>query len=148
MANINFPEFYKLLQQLITKRDSGIEPDKENFNRFLMTRYISFYPAPFMAAYVNEYLNRRYVSNFADKQGEAVQFSYMNTIIPQMPYNRIKYTKKKKSSITYENGLDEEELLRLAKFRSVGKQEILKEIEELKKHGKFDQSKDDQGHAD
>ena len=140
MANINFQEFYKLLHQLITKKESGIEPDENNFNRFLMTRYISFYPAPFMVEYINEYLNKRYVSNFVDKQGEAVQFGYMNTIIPQMPYARTKYIKKKKSAITYENGLDEEELIRLAKLRSISKREILQQIEELRKYGKLNQS--------
>ena len=40
---MDFNEFYSLLNEAITKDKSNVTPSDENFNIYLMNRYLSFY---------------------------------------------------------------------------------------------------------
>ena len=91
---MNFPEFYRLLDEILTKRPCGVAPTEDNFDAYLMNRYVSFYD-PSMAALVNSTSNR--LGFFECCGGDpAAEFRLLKAVVPRVPRRRVNYVSRKR----------------------------------------------------
>lgn len=115
---MDFKEFYKLLGEALTKEESGIEPNKENYNVFLMNRYLSFYH-PEIAIHISKTTNRL---GFIPDCGE--EFYCIKSILPKLPNTFIEYVKKPSVIATQNLNFSDEEIYTEAKLNECSKREI------------------------
>ena len=85
---MDFKEFYKLLDEAITKEASDVRPSDENYNLFLMNRYLSFYHSE-IAIHIAKTTNR--LGFIPDEENS---FQCVKSILPKLPKMFIQYIKK------------------------------------------------------
>jgi hypothetical protein len=88
---MDFKDFYKLLDEAMTKDKSDVVPTGDNFNLFLMNRYLSFI-APEVAVYLSETSNK--LGFIPDSENAEMAFSGIKAILPKLPKMFINYVKK------------------------------------------------------
>lgn len=118
---MNFPEFYKVLKHIINKEKLDINITEENFNLFMINRYLSFYH-PNICKLINEYSNNYDIHNMYLKPQDG--FDFINAIIPKLPYKFIQYVKKPSVSNLRKNDISDEEVENLASVMEMSKREI------------------------
>ena len=118
---MNFKDFYKLLDEVMTKDDSGIFPTNENYSQFLMNRYLSFYH-PEIAVHISKTTN---IMNWIpESDDENMSFKCIKSVIPKIPKVFIQYQKKPSVIINEELGVYEDEITEEAKLNECSKREI------------------------
>lgn len=115
---MDFKEFYKLFGEALTKEKSGIIPSDENFNVFLMNRYLSFV-APELAVHIAKTTNRM---GFIPDEDSA--FYCIKGVLPKLPKVFIEYVKKPAVVAAQELNFSDEEIYEEAKFNECSKREI------------------------
>ena len=119
---MNFNEFYKLLDEAITKEHSNIIPSKDNYNTFIFNRYLSFYH-PEIAIHISKTSNRN--AWIPDGDNEDMAFKCIKSILPKLPKHFIDYVKKPITNKINDIGISEVEIMQEAKFNECSKREIL-----------------------
>ena len=118
---MDFNEFYKLLNEAMTKEKSHITPSSENYNPFLLNRYLSFI-APEMCIHLAKTSNRFGFIPDCDK--EEMSYNSIKAMIPKLPKIFIEYIKKPVVIATKKHNFDEEEIFLEAKLNECSKREI------------------------
>lgn len=100
-SRVKFPEFYRLLDEILTKRPCGVAPTEDNFDAYLMNRYVSFY-SPALAAFVDSTANR--LGFFECCGGDpAAEFRLLKAVVPRVPSRRVKYVSRKREDAPVDN---------------------------------------------
>lgn len=118
---MDFKEFYKLLDEAITKEDSGVVASEENYNPFIFNRYLSFYH-PQIAILLSKTTNR--IHWIPDGDNEKMSFDCMKNILPKLPKVFIEYIKKPAVVVSQELEISEDEIKDEAAFLECSKREI------------------------
>ena len=129
---MQFTEFFSLLDEALTKDKSNIMPDNENFNVFLMNRYLSFV-APEMAIYIAKTSNRL---GFIPDDDIEIEYNTIKSILPKLPKMFIEYVKKPSVIATQKSDFSEEDIFREAKLNECSKREIRNMILEKDNYAK------------
>lgn len=117
----NFPQFYKLLDSIMTKKDAGFLADDSNFNLYLMNRYVSFIH-PMICRMINDTTN---VMGFVQDPEDCEEcFNVLYAIVPKMPWMKVDYVSKPGSKAQSENEISEEEMQYLCGHYELGSREI------------------------
>ena len=127
---MNFKEFYKLLDEAITKDESDIMISDENYNPFIFNRYLSFYH-PQIAILLAKTTNR--VHWIPDGENEEMSFKCMKGILPKLPKAFIQYIKKPAVVAAQELEITEDEIKDEAMYLECSKREIRNLILEIEK---------------
>jgi hypothetical protein len=130
---MDFKEFYKLLDEVITKESSGIIPTKENFDSFLFNRYLSFYH-PEIAVFLSKTANR--VNWVVDSDEPQSAFNCLLGIFPKLPKRFIDYVKKTITDELKELKVKDEDIWIEARMNECSKREILDLIDYAKRSRK------------
>lgn len=118
---MDFKDFYKLLDEAMTKDKSNITPCDENFNLFLFNRYLSFI-APEMCIHLSKTSNRfGFIPNGEDTQ---MTFNFIKAILPKLPKMFIEYVKKPAVVAAQKCDFDEDVIFREARLNECSKREI------------------------
>lgn len=127
---MDFKDFYKLLDDALTKNDSGITPSKENFDSFLFNRYLSFYHPEFCKILSKTTNRTGWVVD-----GETPQMAYkcFKNMLPKLPKKFIEYIKKPVSDKLKELNVKDEDIYIEAKLNECSKREILDIIDYAKR---------------
>lgn len=117
----NFEEFYKLLNSLYTKEDVPIKPSSDNFNVFLVNRYISMYH-PKMCVFVNETMNNyEMMQNITDID---TIYKMYKAVIPKLPPTKTKYIKRPISKAQQKNEVTENDIKQFATLLEISTREV------------------------
>lgn len=117
----NFEEFYKLLKSLYTKEDIPIKPTTDNFDVFLVNRYISMYH-PKMCIFINETMNNYEVmQNITDLD---TVYEMYKAVIPKLPPTKTKYIKRTTSNAQQRNEVTEADIKQFATLLEVSTREV------------------------
>ena len=127
---MDFKDFYKLLDDVLTKNDSGITPSKENFDSFLFNRYLSFYHQQ-VAVLLTKTTNN--INWIVDEEEPQMAFKAYKSVLPKMPKRFIEYVKKNITDILKDLKVKDEDIYREAKLNECSKREILELIEYAKR---------------
>lgn len=118
---MNFNEFFSLLKSIFTKERCEIKPTEENFNVYMILRYISFYH-PTICIYINETFNNYNVfSKFLSPEDA---YKYLKAIIPKLPYTKISYIKKPSTQKLKKRNIDDSKIEKLASYFEISKREV------------------------
>lgn len=118
---MNFNEFFSLLKSIFTKEKCEIKPTEENFNVYMILRYISFYH-PTICIYINETFNNYNVfSKFLSPEDV---YKYLKAIIPKLPYTKISYIKKPTTQKLKKRNIDNSKIEKLASYFEISKREV------------------------
>lgn len=118
---MNFNEFFSLLKSIFTKEKCEIKPTEENFNVYMILRYISFYH-PTICIYINETFNNYNVfSKFLSPEDA---YKYLKAIIPKLPYTKISYIKKPTTQKLKKRNIDDSKIEKLASYFEISKREV------------------------
>lgn len=118
---MNFSEFYKVLKHIMTKDDLGFQITEDNFNLFMVNRYLSFYH-PNICKMINETSNKYDIQNNLQHYENAYEYIY--NIIPKIPYKFIKYIKKPAVKNIRDNNITDEDVKNLANFYEISTREV------------------------
>jgi len=118
---MNFNEFYKLLDEAITKEHSNIIPSKDNYNTFIFNRYLSFYH-PEIAIHISKTSNRN--AWIPDGDNEELAWKGIRALLPKLPKTFIQYVKKPAVVAAQELNVSEDFIMREAMFNECSKREI------------------------
>ena len=118
---MDFKEFYKLLDEAITKEVSDVVVSEENYNSFIFNRYLSFYH-PQIAILLAKTTNR--VHWIPDGEDEEMSFKCVKGILPKLPKAFIQYVKKPAVVAAQELEITEDEIKDEAAFLECSKREI------------------------
>ena len=118
---MDFKEFYKLLNEAITKEKTDIKPTSENYNTYLFNRYLSFY-VPEIAVHIAKTTNK--LGFIPEENDEEMSFNCIKAILPKLPMVYIDYIKKPAVVASQENDFDEDEIFLEAKLNECSKREI------------------------
>lgn len=129
---MDFNEFYKLLDEAITKDKSGIIPSGQNFNTFLFNRYLSFYH-PEISILIAKTSNRL---GFIPDSDDQFAWKSIKAILPKLPKSFIKYVKKPSVIATQEFDFTDQEIFIEAKLNECSKREIRNMILEKDNYAK------------
>lgn len=127
---MDFKEFYQLLNEAITKDKSNVTPSDENFNIYLMNRYLSFYHSE-IAIHIAKTTNRL---GFIPDDEDA--YYCIKGILPKLPKSFINYVKKPAVLAAQECDFDEEEIYNEARLHECSKREIRNMILEKDNYAK------------
>ena len=118
---MNFNEFFSLLKSIFTKERCEIKPTEENFNVYMILRYISFYH-PTICIYINETFNNYNVfSKFLSPEDA---YKYLKVIIPKLPYTKISYINKPTTQKLKKRNIDDSKIEKLASYFEISKREV------------------------
>lgn len=118
---MDFKEFYKLLDEAITKEKSDVVASEENYNSFIFNRYLSFYH-PQIAILLAKTTNRN--NWIPDENDEEMSFKCMKGILPKLPKSFIQYVKKPAVIVAQELEITEDDIREEAVFHECSKREI------------------------
>lgn len=118
---MDFKEFYKLLDEAITKESSGVIPSDENYNQFIFNRYLSFYH-PHVAIFLSNTANR--TNWIPEGDDEEMSFKCLKSILPKFPKKFIQYIKKPAINFDDELEISDEVIKEEAAFLECSKREI------------------------
>lgn len=118
---MDFKEFYRLLDEAITKQDSGVVASEENYNAFIFNRYLSFYH-PQISILLSKTTNC--VNWIPESEDEEMSFKCMKGILPKLPKSFIQYVKKPSVIAAQELEITEDEIRDEAAFLECSKREI------------------------
>lgn len=118
---MNYDEFYPLLKSLFDKKDCGIEPNDDNFNVYLATRYITFYH-PSLCRAMNDTINKYKINSRFNKPEDGYKF--LKAILPKLPYKFIKYEKKQSVKNIRNKNITDEEIKKYADYLEISQREI------------------------
>lgn len=118
---MDFKEFYKLLNEAITKEKTDIKPTSENYNTYLFNRYLSFY-VPEIAVHIAKTTNK--LGFIPEENDEEMSFNCIKAILPKLPMMYIDYIKKPAVVASQEYDFDEDEIFLEAKLNECSKREI------------------------
>lgn len=118
---MDFKEFYKLLDEAITKEQSGVTASEDNYNSFIFNRYLSFYH-PQISVLIAKTTNRTHW--IPDGEDEQMAFKCMKCILPKLPKVFIQYVKKPAVVAAQELEISEDEIKEEAAFLECSKREI------------------------
>lgn len=118
---MDFKEFYKLLDEAITKESSGVIPSDENYNQFIFNRYLSFYH-PQIAIFLSKTSNR--TNWIPEGDDEEMSFKCLRSILPKLPKKFIQYIKKPAINFDDELEISDEVIKEEAAFLECSKREI------------------------
>ena len=124
----NFEEFYKLLNSLYTKEDISIKPTEDNFNAFLVNRYISMYH-PKLCIFINETMNNyEMMQNITDSD---TLYKTYKAVVPKLPIVKIQYIKRPISKAQQKNEVTEDTIKQFANLLEVSTREIRQYLKEI-----------------
>ena len=129
---MDFKEFYSLLDEAITKEKSKLSPSEENFDVFLMNRYISFYH-PEIAIHLSKTVNKL---GFIPDDNKEMQFLTIKAILPKLPKRFIQYVKKPSVVESQKCNFSDEDIYLEAKLNECSKREIRNMILEKDNYAK------------
>lgn len=115
---MDFKEFYKLLDEAITKEVSDIKPSDDNYNLFLMNRYLSFYHSE-IAIHIAKTTNR--LGFIPDEENS---FQCVKSVLPKLPKMFIQYVKKPAVISAQELEYSEDDIFGEARLQECSKREI------------------------
>ena len=118
---MDFKEFYKLLNEAITKEKTDIKPTSENYNTYLFNRYLSFYVSE-IAVHIAKTTNK--LGFIPEENDEEMSFNCIKAILPKLPMVYIDYIKKPAVVASQEYDFDEDEIFLEAKLNECSKREI------------------------
>ena len=127
---MDFKEFYSLLDEAITKDKSHVSPSEENFNVYLMNRYLSFYHSE-ISIHIAKTTNRL---GFIPEEDDA--YYCIKGVLPKLPKAFIQYVKKPAVIAAQECEFEEEEIFREARLQECSKREIRNMILEKDNYAK------------
>lgn len=118
---MNFPEFYKVLKHIMTKEELDIQINEDNFNLFMILRYLSFYH-PNICKLINETVNKYDIQSAYLKAEDGYNLIY--NMIPKLPYKFIKYVKKPSVKNLRDKEISDEDVENLARLFEVSTREV------------------------
>lgn len=118
---MNFKEFYKLLDGAISKEHVDIVASQDNYNSFLLNRYLSFYH-PEITIYIAKTANK--VNWLPDGDIDSAAWQGIRALLPKLPKTFIKYVKKPAVIAAQELDISEEQIAEEAMFNECSKREI------------------------
>lgn len=121
---MDFPQFFKVLDSVITKSDIDFSLTEDNYQQFLINRYLSFI-SPQACILVNQVFND--MSSFPFETQEE-QYRLTKAVFPKMRKQFIKYKRKPSVEKLKELEITDEEIEALASMLEVSKREIRDEI--------------------
>ena len=114
-------EFYKLLNQVMTKKDSKITPTEDNYNGYLMNRYLSFH-SEYMPIILSRTTN--IMGWIPESDDPEMNYKCIKNILPIIPKNYIKYIKKPAVVLSKEHDITQEQIEDEARYYECSKREI------------------------
>lgn len=118
---MNFPEFYKVLKHIMIKNDLDVQINDDNFNLFMINRYMSFYH-PSICKLINETSNKYDIYNMFLDSEKGYKFIY--NMIPKLPYKFIKYIKKPAVKNLRDKDISDEDVQNLANLFEMSTREV------------------------
>lgn len=103
------------------KNDLDVQINEDNFNLFMIDRYLSFYH-PNICKLINETLNKYDIHNMYLNPEDGYKFVY--NMIPKLPYKFIKYIKKPTVKNLRDNNISDEDVKNLAVLFEVSTREV------------------------
>lgn len=103
------------------KNDLDVQINEDNFNLFMIDRYLSFYH-PNICKLINETLNKYDIHNMYLNPEDGYKFVY--NMIPKLPYKFIKYIKKPAVKNLRDNNISDEDVKNLAALFEVSTREV------------------------
>jgi NACalpha-BTF3-like transcription factor len=121
---MDFPLFFKVLKNIITKDEKAIEEitiDEDSYDQYLCNRYLSFYH-PALLDLINKSTNRQ---NFIPKGDDILAcYRFTKACIPKLPSRKIEYHKKQVSQKIQNLGITEEDIKLLAQKKEISVREL------------------------
>ena len=118
---MEFKEFYRLLDEVITKEDSNLVPTEENYNPFILNRYLSFYH-PQISVLICKTSNK--IGWIPDGDNPLMSYKGIKSLFPKLPKAFIQYVKKPAVVAAQELEITEDEIKDEAAFLECSKREI------------------------
>ncbi len=118
---MDFKDFYKLLDEVMEKEPSGVTPSDENYNNFLMNRYLSFI-CPEMSVIISKTSN--IINWLPESHDEVVSYKGIKSIIPKIGKRYIEYIRKPVVVAANTLEIPEEDITLEAKLNECSKREI------------------------
>lgn len=118
---MKFDEFFILLKSIFDKSEIDIEPSNDNFNLYLAMRYISFYN-PAFCQLMNETANTFKIN--AQFSTPVDGYNFLKSLLPKVPYKKIKYVKKQSSKNQIDKNISNEMLSKLANHLELSTREV------------------------
>ena len=121
---MDFPLFFKVLNNIITKHNEAIKDviiNEDSYDQYLCNRYLSFYH-PALIDLVNETSNKQ---NYIPKGEEPLGcYRFTKAYFPKLPGKKIDYHKKPVSKKIQDLGITEEDLRLLAQKKEISVREL------------------------
>jgi hypothetical protein len=118
---MKFDEFFILLKSIFDKSEVDIEPSNDNFNLYLAMRYVSFYN-PAFCQLMNETANTFKIN--AQFSTPVDGYKFLKSLLPKVPYKKIKYVKKQSSKNQIDKNISNEMLSKLANHLELSTREV------------------------
>lgn len=125
-----FPEFNELLKSIFTKEEVTTKPNTDNFNVYLVNRYISMYH-PKLCLFINQTMNNyELIQNIIELDD---LYKTYKAVVPKVPYRYIEYIKRPSSKTQYKERISEEDIKRYAELMEISTREVRQYLLELDK---------------
>lgn len=118
---MNFPEFNELLKSIFTKENVKVKPSTDNFNPYLVNRYISMYH-PKLCMFINETMNNYDLIQGLDDS--EVLYKTYRAVIPKAPYRFIEYIGRGKSKTQAKNNISDDDIKQFAELLEISTREV------------------------
>lgn len=129
---MNFYEFNSLLRGIFTKEEVKVKPSADNFNAYLVNRYLSMYH-PSLLLFINNTMNDyEMIQNIDDCE---TLYKMYRAVIPKAPYRFIEYIGRGKSQTQTENNISDEDIKQFAELLEISTREVrqyLKDFDSLR----------------
>lgn len=119
---MDFQSFYKLLDEVMTKKPSGVVPDEDNFSSYVMVRYMSFYD-PCLLELINNSVNKRAAFRWCERDPKD-SFEYIKSVFPKLPRRYITYQSKPSGDAIKRADVNDEWVEEYARWKQMSPREV------------------------